>query len=387
MIRTLLLITLLVGVAGGVQAQSISSKKKELERLRSSIKSTQAQIDKLTKQERSKKSTLTSYERQRHQITRFIASLEQDLAMLKDSAEAMNRQIESTQAALQKVEDDYARTLKSILVYKAEHRGMSESAMSKDAVFSAMSRSLSAYRKHMKQLRDSLDAEQELLEDYSTTRENVLSTMTVEERRLKSSIARGQQELQKLRKDKSSLSKELAQKKQSANKLRSLINTLVAEEQRKAEAARRKKKGKAGEPPSPAPESVKGFAARSLPWPTASNKILNGYGTYTNPQTGTTLDNPGIDIATKTGSIVKSVASGEVSSVTFLPGFQSLVIVDHGNGVRSVYANLQTVSVGKGSKVNAGTTLGTSGESIDGPLVHFEIWNGRSRQDPLKYLR
>lgn len=115
--------------------------------------------------------------------------------------------------------------------------------------------------------------------------------------------------------------------------------------------------------------------------------MIHGYGAYKNSETGTTLDNPGIDIAAPQGSPVSCVASGKVSSVTWLPGFGSLVIVDHENGIRTVYANLASVNVSQGSRVKQGTLIGKSGENMDGALVHFEIWNGRNRLNPLTYLR
>ena len=392
MVRYILLLLVLFVAVGGAQdtyAQSISGKKKELQRLRSSIKATQKKIDRLSRDEKNKKKSLTSYERQRHQISKFITTLQDDLKALKDSANALQGQILLTQAALVQAEDAYQSLTTNMLKYKAERRGVPEASLMKDAVYQSMSKSLSTYRDRMMRLRDSLAAEEDLLEDYSATRDSVLVTMSSEEDRLNTTIKKSKSEITQIRRSKSSLNKQLAKKQKSAQKLRSLINKLVAEAQRKEEERRRReaaKRKKAGKPPKQYGK-VKGFKVKSLPWPTASKRILHNYGQYKNPQTGTTLDNPGIDIAAKTGSTVKSVASGTVSSITFLPGFQSLVIIDHGNGVRSVYANLEKVNVGKGAKVKAGTKLGTSGESIDGPLVHFEIWNGRNRQNPLRYLK
>lgn len=108
---------------------------------------------------------------------------------------------------------------------------------------------------------------------------------------------------------------------------------------------------------------------------------------YRNPQTGTTLENPGIDIRSRAGTGVEAVASGRVSTVTSLPGYGSLVIVDHQNGFRTVYANLTGVSISSGSPVQAGTRLGSAATNADGDVVHFEIWNGSRRLNPLSYLR
>ncbi len=391
MIRWLAVLLLFVLAAGGVEAQSINSKKNELKRLRRSIEATQKKIDRLSRQERSQRQNLSTYQKQRHALTTFIRDLEDDLARLKDSASALQGQIQQTRQALAEAESSYNKAAVSLMKYKTEHQGIPESAVTTDAVFQAMSRSLAGYRSRMIRLRDSLAAEQDLLNQYSLTQDSVLSTKNREQLQLSSTIAKSSSELRKIRSDKKSLNRQLEQKRQSVVKLRKLIERLVAEERRKAEEKRRREEAarkKAGKKPKPRSSgTVKGFARKSLPWPTSTTRILHGYGSYKNPTTGTTLDNPGIDIKAKAGTSVKSVASGTVSSVKWLPGFNTLVIVDHGNGVRTVYANLATVNVKTGSTVKQGTLIGTSGENIDGELVHFEIWNGRDRQNPMKYLR
>ncbi len=373
---------------------STAARKDQLRDLRRSIEQTQKQLDKLTAEERKRTKSLTSAQRQRHQVSVFITRLEQDLTRLKDSAEVLKGQIQNTTSALQDAERSYNATVQNMLTYKNEHRGQPQSKLTNDVVFRELSRSLKRYRNEMLQLKDSLEAAENLLTDYSSTQQQILNTKAVEEKRLATTISRSNKELEKIRANKQSLAAELAKKKQSANKLRQIINQQVAEARRKAqaererEAQRRKRSGQAGPAPTPEPsERVGGFPRNSLPWPTSSQKLLHGYGVYKNPSTGTTFENPGIDISAPVGSSVKTVASGTVSSVSFLPGFGSLVIVDHGNGVRSVYANLENVRVSRGAKVNAGSVIGTSGENLDGPLVHFEIWNGRERQNPLIYLR
>ncbi len=379
-----------------VSAQNtLNNKKRELENLRQSIQSAQLKLDRLQREESKARASLNTYQKQRHRITVFIREIEEQLARLQDSAQVLRAQIQSTQQALSDAEASYNRTAQRIATYHARHKGDVSHQSSVDPVFRALTESLSSYRADMLSLRDSLLHQEDLLAAYSATQDSVLSVREREERQLSSTISKSSRQLAAIRTNKQQVQAELRKKQQSARKLRALINSLVAEARRKAEAERRKAQAKrnqnlSAKPPSTTPqatETVKGFPANSLPWPTTSRKILHGYGNYRNPQTGTTLDNPGIDIATPVGSTVKSVAAGEVSSVTWLPGFGSLVILDHGNGVRTVYANLATVRVGKGASVGAGSVLGTSGENIDGALMHFEVWNGKSRQNPMTYLR
>lgn len=397
-----LAITLLaIGCVVSSAQTSLDAKRRELESLRKSIQITRDKLDALHRKESTAKRSLSTYQKQRHNISKHIQRLQVELEALQDSAHVLSGNIRATQQALRDAEDSYNRTATNLAAWNVRNRGNVTMQSSVHPVFRSLTASLATYRATMITLKDSLEKQQGLLESYVETQETVLQARAREQARLAQNISKSSRQLAAIRSNKQQLTKELQQKQASVHKLRALINRLVAAEQQKAEARRKAERqkqeaarrkaaasGKSAPSLTPSPsETVTGFAAKSLPWPTSSKRILHGYGSYVNPQTKTTLDNPGIDIATPVGSTVSCVAPGQVSSVTWLPGFGSLVIVDHGNGVRTVYANLATVQVGKGATVAAGTVVGTSGENIDGALVHFELWNGRNRQNPLHYLK
>lgn len=345
--------------------------------------------------------SLSSYQRQRHNITVFIASLEADLVRLQDTAKVVEQRISATQSSLSRAEASWREASQRMLTYRSEHQGLPPTSLRNDAVYRSITSSLALYRRHMLNLKDSLASQKQLLEDVSTTQQQIISAKERERSTLTATISKSQQELIRLRSNKQSLQEELKKKQQSARRVRSLISDLVAKERtreaerKRREEAQRSKRSRKGTSPSSREDDVRtgptpqrdGFRNNSLPWPTPTTALLHGYGTYRNPETGTTLENPGIDIKAAMGTRVTCVAKGDVSSVTWLPGYGSLVIIDHGNGFRTVYANLATVAVKTGSKVQSGTVVGTSGENIDGKLVHFEVWYGRERQNPLTYLR
>ena len=381
----LLICLLLAASAGAIGQSTLSAKKKELQRLSASIQSTQKKIGELEKTEKSKKRSLSSYQKQRHQVAVFIATLERELKALQDSAQILSIQIDETRNALESAERSYNSAVENLVHWKSEHRGMPDESVTRDAMFRRLSASLAAYRSEMTELRDSLLAQEDVLQEYSSTQQQVLGAKEQQQKTLTATITQNSKELSRIRSNKQELGKQLQQKQRSAQRLRNLISDLVKKEMQRKQQKKKRDAARTG-PHTPEPR-IPGFARNSLPWPTQSHSILQGYGAYKNPSTGTTLENPGVDIAAKTGSAVSCVAKGEVSSVTFLPGLGSLVIVDHGNGVRTVYANLASVSVSKGASVNQGTRIGSSGENIDGELLHFEVWNGRERQNPTRYLR
>ena len=358
-------------------------------RLRSSIEQTRARISALNNHESSALRSLSSYQRQRHNLTVFIAELENNLARMQDTARVVEQRIVQTSCSLDRAETAWRGASVRMLTYRTEHNGLPKPSMQIDLVYRSLTRSLATYHQQMVFLKGSLDSQQALLKDVQGTQQQMLSAKEQERSMLASTITKSKRELQKIRSNKQALEAELQKKQQSARRVRSLINNLVLKEQSRKLEQKQKRSNEdrtAGIRTETAPQR-EGFRAHSLPWPTTSTSLLHGYGFYKNLSSGTTFENPGIDIKAAQGSRVTCVGRGSVSSVTWLPGYGSLVIVDHGNGFRTVYANLATVSVGNGAPVQNGTMIGTSGENIDGDLVHFEIWYGKERQNPLTYLR
>jgi septal ring factor EnvC (AmiA/AmiB activator) len=125
-----------------------------------------------------------------------------------------------------------------------------------------------------------------------------------------------------------------------------------------------------------------------LPWP-ATGSLVSKFGQSRNERLATVTDNPGIEIACAAETPVRAVAPGKVSSVTWLRGFGNVCIVEHPGSYFTVYARLGQVSVAADDVVNESTLLGYP--SLD-PLnnthqLHFEIWDRREKQDPLRWLR
>lgn len=101
------------------------------------------------------------------------------------------------------------------------------------------------------------------------------------------------------------------------------------------------------------------------------------------------FDNPGIDAETEAGASARSVFKGKVSGIYLLPGYNTVVIVNHGN-YYTVYGNILTPSVKMGEEVEAGTSLGllTTDEDNSGlSKIHFEVWKNREKQNPQEWLR
>jgi murein DD-endopeptidase MepM/ murein hydrolase activator NlpD len=96
----------------------------------------------------------------------------------------------------------------------------------------------------------------------------------------------------------------------------------------------------------------------------------------------------GIDLPADAGSAVIASAPGTITWAAPRDGWGNLVAVDHGHGVRTMYAHLATINVKVGQWVAGGTVLGRVGSTGDatGPHLHFEVRVRGAAIDPLRAL-
>ena len=96
----------------------------------------------------------------------------------------------------------------------------------------------------------------------------------------------------------------------------------------------------------------------------------------------------GIDIGCAYGTPNRAAAAGTVIHAGWLGGYGNLVVVDHGNGLSTAYAQNSQLIVGQGATVGKGFVIALSGNTghSTGPHVHFEVRVNGSPVDPLGYL-
>lgn len=129
----------------------------------------------------------------------------------------------------------------------------------------------------------------------------------------------------------------------------------------------------------------------SLPKPTSGAfKVTSRFGRQSLPDLPDVVyDNPGIDAEVSAGASALAVYAGKVSGVYMLPGYNTVVIVNHGN-YYTVYGNIASPSVRIGDEVRAGQGLGSLATDEDDrsrSSIHFEVWRSREKLNPLEWIR
>ena len=125
-----------------------------------------------------------------------------------------------------------------------------------------------------------------------------------------------------------------------------------------------------------------------LDWP-ARGTLVETFGRHRHPRFDAWTFSNGISLALPAGSPVRAVYSGRAIYAQWLAEYGNLVILDHGDGVFTLYAWLQTVAVAAGSSVPAGSAVGTTGwgPGRDEPGLYFELRDHQKANDPVAWLR
>lgn len=124
-----------------------------------------------------------------------------------------------------------------------------------------------------------------------------------------------------------------------------------------------------------------------LPWP-VEGPVVDRFGQNYHPvYTKIKLHfNNGINIAVSPGTGVKVVFDGVVKQIVVMPGYNKCVLIQHGDYF-SFYCKLGSVSVKAGDKVKTGQEIGTVDTMNGETQLHFQIWSGRTPQNPEIWLR
>lgn len=122
-------------------------------------------------------------------------------------------------------------------------------------------------------------------------------------------------------------------------------------------------------------------------WPT-SGPITSPFGYRIHPIFGTQIYHSGIDIGVDTGTPIVAADSGVVIEADWLGGYGYAVVIDHGNGLSTLYGHNSELAVSPGQSVQQGQVIAYAGSTgySTGPHCHFEVRVNGSPVDPMGYL-
>jgi murein DD-endopeptidase MepM/ murein hydrolase activator NlpD len=152
-------------------------------------------------------------------------------------------------------------------------------------------------------------------------------------------------------------------------------SALAAESQRIAEIA---------QSAADEPAMGDGTFIRPVPGP-----ITSGFGYRTDPITGATAYHSGLDIGAPCGTPIKAAGTGVILSAGFNSGgYGNMTLINHGNGLSTLYGHQSSIIVSAGQSVTQGQVIGYVGSTgkSTGCHLHFEVRVGGNPVDPNGYL-
>ena len=126
----------------------------------------------------------------------------------------------------------------------------------------------------------------------------------------------------------------------------------------------------------------------SFVFPVASYVYISSrFGMRVHPITGVYKSHTGMDIASNQGTTVYAADSGTVVLAEWYGGYGNCIMIDHGNGFKTLYGHLSVISVANGQTVSQGQTIGNVGSTGNstGPHLHFEVYKNGDRIDPEQF--
>ncbi len=364
----------------------IKKKQNELQKLQKEIDLWEQKLENRQKKEKATLELLDSYDQQ-------LLTLRKLLKNLRDDQKSIEKEIDKTKLKIDEIEKKlgYIKKQYTKYVINAYKHGkiydlellVTAKSYNQLLVRSKYLQKFSEYRKRdiqkIGEKFEELQTQQNILENQLVELNRILQSKAMEEKRLLARSEERKKILAQIKRDKQNFQKELERKKKAVKDLENLIAKLIEEEE----------KHKEKDIKTSYSESTPGnFELRKgkLPWPVKSGKLIGKFGTQQHPILKTYSNNTGIDIAVPQGTNVHAIAEGVVATIWWLPSYGNLLIINHFNNYRTVYANLSEIDVNEGDRVTEGTIIGKSGESINGAQIHFEIWKGREKQNPELWL-
>ena len=372
--------------------KDIDSRKTELQSLRNDIRDIEERLHLKNKEAISNTEILLSLENKINLTEKLIRSLNKEEHYINGLIHATEKQIGDMETLLAKLKNQLTQRLQYLYIHGRPT--ILETVLLADDWNNAIYRIkyldvLAEYekilRQEMKQTLVELSDEKIKLIFERNRKTNLLDEKKKEGSNLEQDKKERTNILSIIKRDKSKLEKSRSTKTQIITEMEVLIKKLYTDKEamkkREAELARiRAEQNRA---------TTGNFAKMKgrLPWP-VQGQIIGKFGISRNPETGVVIENVGIDIKAKSGTPVKSVLDGVVSTITYIRGYGNLIIIDHGGGFSTVYAQIDDISVHENEYVQKGSTIATvvNPENNNPEILHFEVWGNQQKLNPQIWL-
>lgn len=412
-ISAVLSLTLAFTMAAGAST-TYGASYSDINKLKQENAKAQQEIDKLSKEKSNTneyiaaidkkiqiiKDQINTLNSQADDLQSSINSVSEKITDTENEMQRIQDEIEKKQEEFDKIYDEYCQRLRAM--YVSGHASNLEVLLTSSDISSILTRSemiKSVSRKDSNTLNELTEKMNEIEKDKAS-----LTQKRAELNEDKSKLESQKKELDANISEVNSTKAELDAEMAKANKAMANINSDIREyretmdnnsdemkaledEIRREQAANSGNSGSGGSnvnTGSGSGSSGSGSYGGSFHYPTDSRTISAGFPTYSGGGW-----HGGVDFPVSTGSNVYAAASGKVivaKTLNYSYGYH--LVIDHGNGLSTLYAHNSALLVGYGEYVNKGQIIARSGSTGNstGPHCHFEVRINGTQVNPMNYL-
>ena len=355
---------------------SIDQKNAELAQIQKEIEQYQKQIDETGAQASSLKKVLATLEANRKKLLAEIKATEKKISIantniqklnseIGDKSERINKSVEALGESLRNVDSLEEKTLVELVLSNKKISDVWENIDTLEAVNTA----LKEHIKDIKTLKQELESSKKKKELEKNKLINLKSGLTDQ----KKIVENNKSEKDKVLKE--TKNKELEYKK-------ILEERLVKKNQLEAEIFDFESRLQVEIDPNSLPKAGKGI----LSWPLDTIKVTQYFGNTSfatkNPQVYNGKGHNGVDFRASVGTPVKASLSGKITDIgntdtsCYGVSYGKWVLIEHNNGLSTLYAHLELIKVSQGEEVSLGQVIGYSGNTgySTGPHLHFAVY-------------
>lgn len=302
-----------------------------------------------------------------NQISEYDQLIAQKEIDVQTAEETENAQWDKYKSSIRTMEENGAITYISVIF---DANTFSDLLGRIDFVREVMEYNQEVYQK----LKADKEATIEAVNSLQTAKDNKeydMKSLVERQNELQAKLDASNQYLQKLEADTNAAKALYDQINASASKVQSEINQKVEELKRQQQSS----------------GSIKGSG--TLTWPVPTCKIVTStFGRRLHPVYKRYIEHTGADIGAAQGTDVVAADSGTVIISSYESGYGNYIVVNHGDGVTTLYGHLSKRLKKVGDSVKKGDLIAKSGSTglVSGPNMHFEVSVNGTRVDPLKYF-
>jgi murein DD-endopeptidase MepM/ murein hydrolase activator NlpD len=371
-LATFLLMVFFSSAVLPVYGDELEETRQQLEAISRSINATQDKVSSVKKQEKSIMGQIQSLEKDIIQTENQITSTEDRITFLQESITATETDIEEAEQNLQEKSDllssrlvvlheegevSYLEVLLSSTDFKdfLTRYEMVNSIIEQDVDLIA---SINQEKQDLEMKKSDLEVKKKELESALKQQEAMREQLDGQKQEKKQILGSVQQE-------RAAYEKALAELEENSRQLEALIRKLQG-------------------------GSTEALGTGVYTWPTPGyTSITSPYGMRYHPILKQRKMHTGVDIRAPMGATIVAADSGKVIHAGWMGGYGQVIVIDHGNGVSTLYAHQSAFLVGNGETVSKGQAIGKVGSTgwSTGPHLHFEVRINGSYTDPMPYIQ